>query len=175
MSTIIILALFVLLVVAVFKAVSYRAERDETRATLADYVAACDDWSIAYDAVMRDLAKAQNHAYDLNYTLGNGHKDELPLIIGESDSKVVIVESEPRLVIKEFKNRKGETITIDEPEPATDDKSDDDSGSDEIVKELETRLGTLSDKEREKIAKWESGKGKGNADEYEKRIKGMRK
>lgn len=183
MTTILMVVFLMVAVLAMVKALIYRDQRNTTRALLADYISACDDWQIAYNELVSTLSAAQMHAYDIQHASGNGHKHELPLIVGKSGTAMIMVDDSPMVKITEFKNRKGETVKIES--PVKTEKSDKETKAEsalpqnestsDVLGEVVKECGKLSDKETDKITAWESGKGKGTVSEYVKRIENMRK
>lgn len=173
-----------------------RKERDESRAILGDWMSAVDDWMLRAQELESMLTDAQMHAYNLQRANGNGHKSELPLIVGKSNTKIVMVEESPVIAISEFKNRKGETVKLETVKETDDSKetetdapalpeTDSILGSDEKSSALETSTDKiadvraaiddhyLADDEKALIEKWESKKPESVA-EYVKRLNNRR-
>lgn len=187
---------FLMVVFAVLAMVAFvyahimRADRNEARIELADYISANDAW-MAHAAYLESLlTDAQMHAYNVQRANGNGHKSELPLIVGKSETKIAMVDDSPVMVITEFTARNGKTVKLETEKPAEKKNGKDKaketdapalpenesiSASDDTDKVIAViaEIGELKQDEKDLIAKWESKKPDSVA-EYVKRLTNRR-
>lgn len=162
----------------------FEASRKLARANsqISDYATAIDEWA-AYAASLESMVDSSQGFALTVASRRKGHKGQLPIVVGKSNTAIVMVDDIPMIDVKEFRNRKGEIVKLDSvtteetkteaaPLPASESKIG--VSSEELIAKVESDLSDkLTDSEKSKIETWNKA-GK-DTKEFANWIKGIRK